>query len=130
MDDSRVQRRIVSTCLRQWGFAVAEAPSGEAALAHCRETPPDIVLSDWMMPGMSGVDFCRAFRAMERANYGYFILLTTKSDKEEVALGLDAGDALAALGQATEVDFIDAVTQFAAGEEAVDNAKDRPRAGR
>ncbi len=91
VDDSRVQRRIVSTCLRQWGFAVAEAPSGEAALAHCRETPPDIVLSDWMMPGMSGVDFCRAFRAMERANYGYFILLTTKSDKEEVALGLDAG---------------------------------------
>ena len=52
---------------------------------------PDLVMSDWMMPGLSGLEFCRAFREMPRETYGYFILLTSKSDKTEVALGLDAG---------------------------------------
>nr|WP_247651136.1 SpoIIE family protein phosphatase [Roseovarius autotrophicus] len=91
VDDSRLQRRIVSTYLRQWGFSIEEAANAVEALASCRERPPDIVMSDWIMPGMSGLEFCRAFRTMERDNYGYFILLTTKSDKDEVALGLDAG---------------------------------------
>ena len=47
--------------------------------------------SDWMMPGMSGLEFCRAFRGLRRESYGYFILLTSKSDKAEVADGLEAG---------------------------------------
>lgn len=91
VDDSRLQRRIVGTHLRQWGFIVQEAENGAEALAACRRAPPDIILSDWIMPGMSGIDFCRAFRAMQRPNYGYFILLTSKSSKEEIAVGLDAG---------------------------------------
>ena len=91
VDDSRLQRRIVGTYLRQWGFAVTEAETGAQALARCRAEAPDVVLSDWIMPGMSGLEFCRAFREMERESYGYFILLTSKSDKVEVALGLDAG---------------------------------------
>jgi len=49
------------------------------------------VLSDWMMPGMDGLEFCRAFRALSDDRYGYFILLTSKSEKAEVALGLDSG---------------------------------------
>jgi len=49
------------------------------------------VISDWMMPGMDGLEFCKAFRAMKRNSYGYFILLTSKSDKDEVAKGLDNG---------------------------------------
>ena len=43
------------------------------------------------MPGVDGLEFCRAFRALPRKSYGYFILLTSKSEKAEVALGLDAG---------------------------------------
>lgn len=91
VDDSRLQRRIVGTYLRQWGFVVAEAETGAQALALCRAETPDVVLSDWIMPGMSGLEFCRSFREMERNSYGYFILLTSKSDKVDVALGLDAG---------------------------------------
>ncbi len=68
-----------------------EAESGHQALEICRDMPPDLVLSDWMMPGMSGLEFCDAFRQMTRDNYGYFILLTSKSDKAEIAHGLDAG---------------------------------------
>jgi len=91
VDDSRLQRRILAALLKKWGFAVTEAESGNQALEICREMPPDLVLSDWMMPGMSGVEFCDAFRRMTRDNYGYFILLTSKSDKAEIAHGLDAG---------------------------------------
>ncbi len=51
----------------------------------------DFVLSDWMMPGMTGLDFCRAFRSLPHDSYGYFVLLTSKSEKGEVARGLDVG---------------------------------------
>ncbi len=91
VDDSRLQRRILVASLKKWGFEVIEAECGEAAMEICRSAPPDLVLSDWMMPGMSGLDFCQAFRAMPVDCYGYFILLTSKSEKNEVAEGLGAG---------------------------------------
>ncbi|WP_306151222.1 PP2C family protein-serine/threonine phosphatase [Roseovarius sp. MMSF_3281] len=91
VDDSRVQRRILCASLQRWGFAVREAESGLEALDVCRDHPPDLVMSDWMMPGMDGLDFCREFRAMPRESYGYFILLTSKSGKQDIAHGLDAG---------------------------------------
>ncbi|MEP3331019.1 fused response regulator/phosphatase [Sedimentitalea sp.] len=91
VDDSRLQRRIIASSLKKWGFDVIEAESGDAAIELCRNFRPDLVLSDWMMPGMSGLEFCRAFRDLSGADYAYFILLTSKSEKNEVAQGLDAG---------------------------------------
>ena len=91
VDDSRAQRLLLRVSLARWGYDVTEAASADAALDLCRSTAFDIVLSDWVMPGLSGPEFCRAFRALPRECYGYFILLTSKSDKDEVAEGLDAG---------------------------------------
>ena len=91
VDDSKMQRRILSTLLERAGYAVYEAESGTVGLTRCQEILPDIVISDWMMPGMTGLEFCREFRKMERASYGYFILLTSKSEKTEVAQGLSSG---------------------------------------
>ncbi|GAA6200719.1 SpoIIE family protein phosphatase [Aquicoccus sp. SU-CL01552] len=91
VDDSRLQRHILMSSLTKSGFEVVEADSGEAAMEICRAAPPDLVLSDWMMPGMSGLEFCRAFRMLPTDGYGYFILLTSKSDKHDIAKGLDAG---------------------------------------
>lgn len=91
VDDSRAQRRILGSYLRQWGYVVEEAESGGAAIDICYRDPPDLVVSDWMMPGMSGPEFCRAVRNLGSESYIYFILLTSKSGKEEIALGLDAG---------------------------------------
>ncbi|KIC32913.1 chemotaxis protein CheY [Leisingera sp. ANG-S5] len=91
VDDSRLQRRILVASLKKWGFEVVEADSGEAAMEICQADPPDLILSDWMMPGMNGLEFCRAFRARATEDYAYFILLTSKSEKNEVAEGLDAG---------------------------------------
>ena len=91
VDDDEVQLGLLSASLQRWGYEVMSAPSGEAALTLCETRLPDLVLCSWIMPGMSGIDFCRAFRALSEEQYGYFILLTAKHEKEEVARGLDAG---------------------------------------
>ncbi|MEL6562871.1 MAG: SpoIIE family protein phosphatase [Pseudomonadota bacterium] len=91
VDDSRLQRKILCSSVKRWGFEVYEAASGEEALDICAALQPDLVLSDWMMPGMNGLEFCDAFRSLPGDRYGYFILLTSKSEKDEVAMGLEAG---------------------------------------
>ncbi|WP_306043593.1 PP2C family protein-serine/threonine phosphatase [Mameliella sp. MMSF_3455] len=91
VDDSRAQLKMVETMVRRWGYEVMTADSGHRALEIVRNTPPDLILSDWMMPGMTGLEFCRHFRALSQNGYGYFILLTSKSEKGDIAKGLDAG---------------------------------------
>jgi len=91
VDDSRLQRRILRASLERWGYDVVECGSAEEALVICRDQPVDLVISDWMMPGMNGPEFCRAFRALPRDAYGYFILLTSKSETVEMVHGLDVG---------------------------------------
>ncbi len=91
VDDSRAQRRLLHTYLRKMGHRVLEAQSGEVALAICQFEQPDLIVSDWVMPGMDGLELCRRFREMREDRYGYFILLTSKDEKHEVAAGLDAG---------------------------------------
>lgn len=91
VDDSKLQRKILSSTVKKWGFDVVEAADGAAALQVAQSALPDIVISDWMMPGMNGLEFCREFRLLQGESYKYFILVTSKSEKDEIAAGLDAG---------------------------------------
>ena len=66
VDDSKAMRMIVTRVLRQAGYegsTFREAADGAEALAAVRESRPDLVLSDWNMPEMNGIDFLRALRA-------------------------------------------------------------------
>jgi two-component system chemotaxis response regulator CheY len=66
VDDSKAMRSIVMRAVRQAGFesiAFVEAPNGAEALKLIRDTPPDLVLSDWNMPEMSGIELLKALRA-------------------------------------------------------------------
>jgi sigma-B regulation protein RsbU (phosphoserine phosphatase) len=91
VDDSRLQRRILCTLLKRWGYDVSEAASGQEALDLCLDQDFDFVLSDWIMPGMLGTELCRKLRELGRESYCYVILLTSKSEVREIAEGLDAG---------------------------------------
>jgi len=91
VDDSRLQRKILSSLLARWGYNVIEACSGEEAVEICRAQKLELVISDWLMPGMTGIEFCQQFRELAVSEYGYFILLTSKSEKNDVAEGLGAG---------------------------------------
>lgn len=91
VDDSRLQRKILIASLEKWGFEVHQAESGQDALDLCDTVAFDLIISDWMMPGMTGLEFCRVFRERKRERYVYFVLLTSKSEKNEVAKGLESG---------------------------------------
>lgn len=91
VDDSRVQRKILGSQLARAGYEVIECASGEEALETLATRQPDMIISDWMMTGMTGLDFCRALRALGREGYTYFILLTSKNETAEIAQGLDVG---------------------------------------
>jgi phosphoserine phosphatase RsbU/P len=91
VDDSRTQRMLLAAGLRRDGYAVLQAASGREALDLCARLDIDLVLSDWMMPEMSGIELCRALRAAHPERYVYFILLTSKSEKGAVAEGLEVG---------------------------------------
>lgn len=91
VDDSRSQRLLIAAALRGAGYAVLQASSGPEALELCARMEIDLVLSDWMMPGMTGIELCRALRALQSDRYVYFILLTSNSDKGAVSEGLEVG---------------------------------------
>jgi sigma-B regulation protein RsbU (phosphoserine phosphatase) len=91
VDDSRAQRALLSSLLRKWGYDVVSCPDPIEALEVLADPTISVIVSDWMMPEMTGPEFCRKFRKLKRESYGYFILLTSKSDKDEIAHGLDAG---------------------------------------
>jgi len=91
VDDSRVQRRILAAQLNRAGYRVIEAGSAEEALERCRARMPAIIISDWTMPGLSGLELCHRVRQLQSEIYVYFILLTSRAESTEVAAGLDAG---------------------------------------
>lgn len=91
VDDSKLQRRILRASIRKFGYEVEEAEDGVQALEMVRSGGFDVVLSDWMMPGLSGPSLCRALRDMDGAEYVYFILQTSRAEKNDVAEGLDSG---------------------------------------
>jgi sigma-B regulation protein RsbU (phosphoserine phosphatase) len=91
IDDSRAQRRMLASLLRRWGHEVVECASAEEALDIACDPAIGLVISDWVMPGLSGPDFCRRLRALRRDGYAYVILLTSKTADSALAEGLEAG---------------------------------------
>lgn len=91
-EDHYVSRHLLERNLANWGFEVSSAEDGEAALRILEsDEPPAIAIIDWMMPKLDGLEVCRRVRAMKERPYLYLLLLTAKSQKEEVAAGLEAG---------------------------------------
>jgi diguanylate cyclase (GGDEF)-like protein len=83
---------ILSRSLRAWGHEVEEAADGDAAAAALtREDGPVAAILDWMMPGKDGPDVCRVVREADLEPYRYLILLTSRSDQEDLVAGLNAG---------------------------------------
>ncbi|MEM9716395.1 MAG: SpoIIE family protein phosphatase [Pseudomonadota bacterium] len=91
VDDSAAQRRLTLLHLQKWGYDVAEAADGQLALDALKRDQFDIVISDWMMPNKDGPTLCADWRAEDEDYYTYFVLVTSKSDKADIAKGLEAG---------------------------------------
>jgi diguanylate cyclase (GGDEF)-like protein len=91
-DDDAVTRRILQVAITRLGHECMLARDGNEALELYRNTEIDVVISDWTMPGMDGIELCKHIRAQRAATaYTYFILLTTDEDKQHFLIGMHAG---------------------------------------
>lgn len=91
VDDSRVVRKVSRGIVESLGFAVIEAENGEEALARCRASMPDLVLTDWDMPVMSGLEFVQALRALPGADAAKVVFCTSKGAAQDIHDGIAAG---------------------------------------
>lgn len=91
VDDERAIREMVCLALGSEGFQCLEASDAHKAEALLREQQPAIILLDWMMPGISGVDFARSLRRKEETRHIPIIMLTAKVEEEDMIRGLDSG---------------------------------------
>lgn len=91
VDDDRTSLLITQSALRRLGHDCIVAADGAEAWNAYRVYAPDVVVSDWMMPGLSGVQLCRAIRTCDSGTYTYFILVTGRGDVKDVFAGMNAG---------------------------------------
>lgn len=91
VDDDEVLREQLQQVLLELGHACWCARDGLEALAMHREKPFDVVLSDWRMPAMDGLELCRRMRRQERAGYTYFIFMTGLVEESSVVEALQEG---------------------------------------
>lgn len=88
-DDSAVYRKLVERTLDPEACTVLVAKDGREALEIIGREHPSLVITDWMMPDLTGIELCRKIRA--NSEYAYVILLTSNAEKENVVKGLTAG---------------------------------------
>jgi putative two-component system response regulator len=91
VDDDPVTSEIIVEDLRQFGYDVVAASNGREAFNLIRTGQFHLVVSDWQMPEMSGLELCREIRKRQWSGYIYVILLTSRSGVENVVCGLNAG---------------------------------------
>lgn len=89
-DDPRF-RAILARRIGAAGYRVRVAGNGREGLAEVARDVPDLILADWMMPEMDGVEFCRAVKGDPATREAYFILLTAKDDQADKIAALDVG---------------------------------------
>lgn len=90
-DDDADIRDLVAFKLRQSGHDIVAVGDGAAAVAACQDSPPELVVLDVMMPGMSGLDACRALRLDPALATVPVILLTARAQEADIEEGFSAG---------------------------------------
>jgi two-component system phosphate regulon response regulator PhoB len=90
-DDEPNQIELISYNLKQSGFEVFFASDGQQALHMAESQLPDIVILDWMMPAMSGIEVCKALRSMAETRSIPVIMLSARGEEGDRTLGLDIG---------------------------------------
>ncbi len=91
-EDDPVSCKILQITLQHYGHEVVIATAGDEAWQQFDKEPCRVVVSDWMMPGMDGLEFCRKIRARPKTDYTYFILLTANnSGRDTYRQAMDAG---------------------------------------
>ena len=93
VDDSKATRMILSRTLKEFGYSVTEAADGREALTELAqlEQVPELILTDWNMPVMNGLEFLREVRKEERFASSAVVMVTTRTEVDQIVEALEAG---------------------------------------
>ena len=91
VEDEAAQREVISYNLSASGFRIAEARDGEEAMMLVNEDPPDLIILDWMMPNLSGIEVCRRLKARLETREIPVIMLSARSEELDRVRGLETG---------------------------------------
>ena len=91
-DDDPVSRRLLQAALEKWGYEASAVVNGMAAWDAMQESQPaQLLILDWLMPQIDGLELCRRARKMKSLQSSYIILLTSRATKSDVVQGLESG---------------------------------------
>jgi len=91
VEDEPAQREMLAYNLEAEGFRVTQAASGDEGLSALRDDPPDVLVLDWMLPGVSGIEVCRRLRARPETRGLPVIMLSARSEEVDRVRGLEIG---------------------------------------
>lgn len=91
VDDSKVIRKVARRILEEMNFEISEAADGMDALENCRAAMPDVILLDWNMPVMNGIDFLKALRQSPGGDSPVVVFCTTENDMNHISQAISAG---------------------------------------
>ncbi len=91
VDDSKTIRSVARRMLEELQFTTVEAEDGKQALEVCTKNMPDVILLDWHMPVMNGIEFLRALRRSEGGGAPVVVFCTTENDIERIQEAIGAG---------------------------------------
>ncbi|MEN6328296.1 MAG: diguanylate cyclase [Syntrophomonas sp.] len=91
-DDDGLSRKLLESALISWGYETVITCDGIQAWEVLQQNnAPNLVILDWVMPGMDGIEICRKIRARNNGNYVYIILLTSRAGGDDIIKGLESG---------------------------------------
>ena len=91
-EDDRISSKLLVTNLTKWGYEVVVVTDGPAAVnAYTSDQSFDMAILDWMMPGLEGPDVCKTIKNSSSEHFTYIVLLTAKTQKEDIVTALEAG---------------------------------------
>lgn len=91
VDDSDIIRKIARRILETLNLMVSEAESAQDAIKLCQAEAPDVILLDWLLPDMTGIEFIGTLQTATHGCQPYILYCTTENDAEDIALALQAG---------------------------------------
>ena len=91
VEDEAAQLEVLTYNLEAEGFSVTKTDNGDDAMMLVDETQPDIILLDWMLPGVSGIEICRRLKASSRTRNVPVIMLSARSEEVDKVRGLEMG---------------------------------------
>jgi len=91
VEDDAITQSLLERSLTKWGYEVSKADNGRQAIDHLNDSNVDMIVSDWLMPEMDGLELCAKVRSLDLKHYIYIILISAQNTRTDVVRGLEGG---------------------------------------